>query len=151
MMQCIEPRRTRRTRRMRRWSRIARVLAAVAMAATIASCSDSTGPEECLTNLTLQINVFVDPEPRFEWVPRCLISELAVFDENTAELKWTLFSSGGERPNTIRSGAVYGVVPPDAEQDGAPQPLIPGTTYRVSLSATFEGEVSVIGTRTFVR
>jgi hypothetical protein len=29
--------------------------------------------------------------------------------------------------------------------------LVPGTTYRVSLSATSNGEVSVIGTRTFIR
>ena len=134
-----------------RWSRGIRGAVGTALAAALLSCSDSTGPDECLTSFTLQINVFVDPEPRFEWVPRCLISELAVFEENTAELKWTLFSSGGERPNTIESGLVYGEIPPDTQQDGAPQALVPGTTYRVSLSATMNGEVSVIGTRTFVR
>lgn len=134
-----------------RWTRIVRGVLGAVLTAALFSCSDSTGPEECRTSFTLQINVFVDPEPRFEWVPRCLVSELAVFEESTGELKWTLFSSGGERPNTIESGAEYGVVPPDAQQDGAPAPLVPGTTYRVSLSATSNGEVSVIGTRTFIR
>lgn len=140
-----------RLKRVRRWTRSARTLMGVVVGAALVSCGDSTGPDECLTNLTLQINVFVDPEPRFEWVPRCLISEVIVFDENTAEVMWTLFSSGGDQPNTIRSGLVYGEVPPDTQQEGAPQPLTPGTTYRVTMSATNEGEVSVIGTRTFDR
>jgi hypothetical protein len=133
-----------------RWRR-ARALWRVGLVAALFSCSDSTGPDECLANVTLQINVFVDPEPRFEWVPRCRISELVVFDEGTGETMWSLFSAGGSRPNTLRSGIEYGVVPDDADEEAPAQLLVPGTTYRVTLSATNNGSVDAIGTRTFVR
>ena len=132
----------------RRWAGVA--LAAMLVAA-LSSCGDSTGPDEWRTSVTLQINVFSNADTRFEWVPRCLISEVVVFEEGTGNVMWTLFSSGGERPNTIESGLEYGEVPRDTEQDAPAQVLTPGTTYRVSLSATSNGEVSVIGSRTFVR
>lgn len=130
---------------------IRRTVMAAFVVMVAASCGDdATGPNACLTTFTLQINVFPEPAPRFEWVPSCLISELVVFDEVTQEEMWTLFSSGGD-PNTIASGVVYGTVPEDAAE-GAPEvPLVAGRTYRVTLSATGNGDVEVLGTRTFVR
>lgn len=118
---------------------------------TVSCGGDSTGPDQCSANVTLQINAFPDRGPRFEWVPSCLISELVVFEEGTGQEMWSVFSSGGSEPNTIRSGVVYGTVPDDADESAPAQPLVPGTTYRVTMSATNNGSVDAIGTRTFVR
>lgn len=116
------------------------------------SCGgDSTGPNQCSANVTLQINAFPDQGPRFEWVPACLISELVVFEEGTGQEMWSVFSTGGSEPNTIRSGVVYGTLPDDADETAPAQALVPGTTYRVTMSATNNGSVDAIGTRTFVR
>jgi hypothetical protein len=126
--------------------------AAMLVAMGALSCGgDSTGPDQCPANATLQINAFPAEGPRFEWVPKCLISELVVFEEGTGQEMWTIFSTGAGEPNTIGSGVVYGTVPDDADQTGAAQALVPGTTYRVTLSATNNGSVDAIGTRTFVR
>jgi hypothetical protein len=138
-------------RSAKRLTLVSRFCIGLLLASAVMSCSDSTGPEQCLTNVTLQINVFVDDGPRFDWVPRCVLSELTVFEESTGETMWTLFSTGGDDPNTIRSRAVYGVVPDNADEESPALPLVVGTTYRVTLSATGNGEVVVIGSRTFVR
>lgn len=132
----------------KRWVRQGAVL--VSGVGVLSCGGDSTGPDQCAANVTLQINVFVDAAPRFEWVPRCLISELVVFEEGTGQEMWTIFSSGGSEPNTIASGVVYGTVPDDADESMPAAALVPGTTYRVTMSATNAGSVDAIGTRTFV-
>jgi hypothetical protein len=74
--------------------------------------------------------VFVGPgtDPVFSWTPDCTVGRLIV--EEGVEERWGTETAG---ENTYASPITYNVEPPNSTKFEPGDPLVPGTTYRVTV------------------
>ena len=90
--------------------------------------------------------------PTFIWMPDCAVGSLAVTTE-PGDLVWSVASDPDvdlTPTNRLRSGVIYGTVPPDAHQFGELVPLAPGQSYRVLLRVVYSrGDNALVGTGAF--
>ncbi|HET7565395.1 MAG TPA: hypothetical protein VFJ96_10395 [Gemmatimonadaceae bacterium] len=127
---------------MQRFSSVCRAMLVAGLVIPVgAACrSSSTGPGSSLTGCSgsLAVDVTFDPTraPNFSWRPTCGISDLAVYQSDSAVWGVTV---PGDR--LLSPGVRYGTTPPHATVWTAAQSLQPGVTYRVQISYLVGGDV----------
>ena len=142
---------------MRRQS-IARVRASLAIGCcSLIGCSSMSSaphPAACIRSVTVTvISSFATTAPRIGWTPRCGVSNLTVttvpFPGAAPAVMWG-FSTPENAP--IGPSVTYGETPEGAVAWPAPQPLVRGTRYRVTVMYTVGGDaITGWGEETFTR
>ncbi|HET7602109.1 MAG TPA: hypothetical protein VFK36_03770 [Gemmatimonadales bacterium] len=122
-----------------------RALALLPLVLVVASCGDSTSQNGggCDSPIS-SVSVSSGTTPTFNWSPGCSVAQVTVTDltetDQDRTLKWSVTSD----QNIIKPPVTYGVVPSNALQTHAPDPLvgsinqIPGHTYLLTLAAVQE-------------
>ncbi len=129
----------------------------IAMAAVVglAGCSTEparvTGATAC--EGTAEASVTAGLTPVITWQPECTIGTLQVGDSG-GNITWLVTDSGNGAPplNGLRSGILYGTVPPEGQQSllGL-SPLQAGTSYLLILRVLDDqGGSHLVDTLTFV-
>jgi len=106
--------------------------------------------DACEPDVTLAASASLPPT--LTWAPDCAVGLLRVATEPGNHM-WSIASepeSDLTPTNQIRSGVIYGTVPPKCRQLGDLVPLTPGDTYRVLLHVRdSQGKDALVGTRLF--
>lgn len=113
------------------------------------ACRDGDGvapPPACTGSVDL--TVVNGTTPTFSWAPECGVGRLVVgrvIDEFSSEIVWEITSDRSR----IAPAVTYGVDRRGLRVEHAPEPLVPGTAYRIHLTPAGEGLVVVWGGATF--
>jgi hypothetical protein len=103
---------------------------------------------ECMGAGTVTVVVGAGTAPTFSWTPDCAVGRLVV--EEGVEERWGTETAG---VNTYASPITYNVEPPNSTKFEPGDPLVPGTTYRVTVFrwVTYVPEsLEVLGSTDFV-
>lgn len=101
-----------------------------AVASEAEAATDQAALKPCQPKPRPLLSVSKDVPPRFQWSPRCGVSELLVEEERNSLDVWVVETPG---ETGIAPGIVYGSVPDGAAERGTSVPLKAGGHYRVTL------------------
>lgn len=113
-----------------------------AFSALLTGCEDDgfESPRECQGPISLTVSSGTPPQ--FMWTAACAVGRVVVHDATS--VVWDVRSA----PPRILSPVRYGVRPPGATEERAPEPLDPGGTYRVEVYSDVQ---IMIGSASFTR
>jgi hypothetical protein len=114
-----------------------------------AACADyGSSLKPCGTDLALSVSA--GSQPTFRWTPACQVEALTVALDGRDVIVWGAVSPN--QTNTIGSPVPYGTTPPGAAATANRiDPLVPGTSYQVTLFRVDDGGmIRAVGVATFV-
>ena len=109
---------------------------ALAFALPLGLACDNLGPSPCLDGVSFTIGA--GTAPTFAWEPACRMQALIIRTVNdpNQSVVWAVSTTLGT--NELRPPLRYGEIPPNANgTTPPPAPLTVGTSYRLTLYASF--------------
>lgn len=107
----------------------------IAAACSSSGTAPNTPPTGCRGSLAVDVTFDPTHTPNFDWRPTCGISNLAVFQADSAIWGITVPDS-----QLLSPGVRYGTTPPHATVWQPAQSLQPGVTYRVQIKYLLGGD-----------
>ncbi len=105
------------------------MLVALAVAISATACGDAVAPA-CPGDV-VSVSVTGGTTPDFAWTPACPVAQLDVDDMTQGGVNvWRI---SGQGANVIEPGLRYGETPTGAVQLRAPDPLVAGKEYRLTV------------------
>lgn len=115
----------------RLWCRA--VVLSISMIAVAACSSVLDLSSSCPDDVALSVTP--GTEPTFQWSPSCEVVELQVYQGG--HVVWTVHAFGGR---SFAPPVRYGIAPEGATEQGGPEPLQSGVTYRVFIHEPGPGQ-----------